>query len=35
MKLKKKNIHIKNFYLYVTYHESYTFFVNSISFDIV
>ena len=34
MKLKN-NIHIKNFDLWVTYHDSFTFFVNFISFDIV
>ena len=36
MKLKlEKNIHIKNFDLCVTYHESFMFLVNCISFDTV
>ena len=35
IKVQKNNIHIKNFGLWVTYHESFTFFVNFISFDIV
>ena len=36
MKLKlEENIHIKNFDLCVTYDESFTFFVNFISLDIV
>ena len=36
MKLKlKKNIHIKNLDLHVACHESFMFFVNFISFDIV